>query len=181
MWLNHGLEYQTGPYSVPILPALVTQFQTLFPATRSGQGHARCFILTLQAILVPRTASRTSNLRRAIATLFVVTIARSRYYTFMASVKLPWVRFWEMLWRAIPSPVSDGRLLLAVDDSINAKSGRKAFACQRSFEPYPGLLTRDPCETIKLALGRLGHVTQYSDHRHCQGRIRACRAIAAPS
>jgi hypothetical protein len=136
---------------VPILPALVTQFQALFPATRSGQGGARWLILTLQAILVPRTASRTSNLRRAIATLFDVTIARSRHYAFMAPVKLPWVRFWEMLWRAIPSPASDGRLLLAVVDSINAKSGPKLFACQRSFEPHPWLLARHPCETLKLA------------------------------
>ena len=47
-------------------------------------------MLTLQAILVPITASRTSNLLRAIATLFGVEIAQSRYYTFMASVKLPW-------------------------------------------------------------------------------------------
>jgi hypothetical protein len=61
------------------------------------------------------------------------------------------MRFWEMLWRAIPSPVSDGQLLLAVDDSINAKTGRKVFACQRSFEPHARLLARHPCETLKLA------------------------------
>ena len=64
-----------------ILPVLASQFQSLFPATHSGQERARWFILTLQAILVPITASRTSNLLRAIATLFGVTIAQSRYYT----------------------------------------------------------------------------------------------------
>jgi hypothetical protein len=116
------------------LPALASQFQSLFPATDNGRERGLWFILTLQAILVPITASRTSNLLRAIETLFGVRIAQSRYYTFMASVKLPWARLWELLWRAIPAPLTEGRLLLALDDSINAKTGRKVFACQRSFD-----------------------------------------------
>lgn len=119
---------------MPILPALATQFQSLFPATDHGQERWRWFMLTLQAILVPITASRTSNLRRTIATLFGVEIAQSRYYTFMASVKLAWGPVWEILWRAIPDPLTDGRLLLAVDDSINPKTGRKVFACQDTFD-----------------------------------------------
>ena len=80
------------------------------------------------------TASRTSNLLRAIATLFGVEIAQSRYYTFMASVKLRWEPIWEVHWRAIPDPLTDGRLLLALDDSINPKTGRKVFACQDTFD-----------------------------------------------
>jgi len=91
-------------------------------------------MLTLQAILVPITASRTSNLLRAIATLFGVQIGQSPYYAFMASVKLRWAGVWEVLWRAIPEPLTDGRLLLALDDSINPKTGRKVFACQTTFD-----------------------------------------------
>ena len=91
-------------------------------------------MLTLQAILVPITASRTSNLLRAIAALFGVEIAQSRYYTFMASVKLHWERVWEVLWRAIPNPLTEGRLLLALDDSVNPKTGRKVFGCQTTFD-----------------------------------------------
>ena len=87
-------------------------------------------MLTLKAILVPITVSRTSNLLRAIETLFGVSIAQWRYYTFMASVKLPWARLWEVLWRSIPSPLCDGQLVLALDDSINPKTGKKIFACQ---------------------------------------------------
>ena len=119
---------------MPILPALASQFQSLFHATRSGQERARWFILTLHAILVPIAASRTSNLLRAIAILFGVTIAQWRYCIFTASVKLPWVRFWHLLSRAIPSPLTDGWLLLALDDSINAWTGRNVFACQCSFD-----------------------------------------------
>jgi hypothetical protein len=66
--------------------------------------------------------------------LFGVAIDPWRYYTFMASVKLPWTAIWETLWRAIPSPASDGRLLVALDDSVNAKTGKQIFACQRTFD-----------------------------------------------
>jgi hypothetical protein len=91
-------------------------------------------LLTLKAILVPITVSRTSNLVRAIETLFGVSIAQWRYYTFMASVKLPWDGVWEALWRAIPSPLVAGRLLVGLDDSINPKTGKKIFGCQRTFD-----------------------------------------------
>jgi hypothetical protein len=117
-----------------ILPALAREFQFLFPLTDHGRERFHWFLLTLKAILVPITVSRTSNLLRAIETLFGVRIAQWRYSTFMASVKLPWDAVWEALWRAIPSPLVAGRLLLALDDSINPKTGKKIFACQRTFD-----------------------------------------------
>ena len=117
-----------------ILPALARDFQFLFPLTDKGRERVHWFLLTLKAILVPITVSRTSNLLRAIETLFGVSIAQWRYYTFMASVKLPWEGVWEALWRAIPSPLVAGRLLLGLDDSINPKTGKKIFACQKTFD-----------------------------------------------
>ena len=117
-----------------ILRTLARDFQFLFPLTEKGQERFHWFVLTLQAILVPITVSRTSNLLRAIETLFGVSIAQWRYYTFMASVKLPWEAVWEILWRAIPSPLVAGRLMVALDDSINPKTGKHIFACQRTFD-----------------------------------------------
>jgi hypothetical protein len=117
-----------------ILPTLARDFQFLFPLTENGQERFYWFLLTLKAILVPITVSRTSNLLRAIETLFGVSIAQWRYYTFMASVKLPWDGVWEALWRAIPSPLVAGRLLLLLDDSVNPKTGKKIFACQKTFD-----------------------------------------------
>ena len=117
-----------------ILRTLARDFQFLFPLTDHGQERFHWFVLTLKAILVPITVSRTSNLLRAIETLFGVSIAQWRYYTFMASVKLPWEGVWETLWRAIPNPLVAGRLVLALDDSINPKTGKKIFACQRTFD-----------------------------------------------
>ena len=66
-----------------ILRTLAREFQCLFPLTENGQEHFRWLVLTLQAILVPITISRTSNLLRAIETLFGVSIAQWRYYTFI--------------------------------------------------------------------------------------------------
>jgi hypothetical protein len=119
---------------MPILPALARDFQFLFPLTAHGRERFHWFLLTLKAILVPITVSRTSNLLRAIETLFGVSIAQWRYYTFMASVKLPWDGVWEALWRAIPSPLVAGRLLVGLDDSLNPKTGKKIFGCQRTFD-----------------------------------------------
>ena len=62
-----------------ILRNLARDFQFLFPLTDHGQERFHWFVLTLQAILVPITVSRTSNLLRAIETLFGVRIAEWRY------------------------------------------------------------------------------------------------------
>jgi hypothetical protein len=117
-----------------MIPALAHDLQGAFLDSRSGRERMQWFMLTLQAIIVPITISRTSNLLRAIMMLFGVDIAQWRFYTFMASVKLPWRALWQRLWRMIPQPLTAGRLLLALDDSINAKTGRHIFACQRSFD-----------------------------------------------
>ncbi|MGB5560140.1 MAG: transposase, partial [Paracoccaceae bacterium] len=119
-------------------------------------------MLTVQAILVPITPSRTSNLLRAIATLFGVEIAQSRYYTFMASVKLRWASVWELLWGAIPDPLTEGRLVVALDDSINPKTGRKVFGAQHTFDhaaktnqsQYPWAQTIVTVGLLKVIHGR---------------------------
>jgi hypothetical protein len=61
-------------------------------------------------------------------------IGKKRFYTFMASPKLPWTRLWHSLWKLIPEPTSDGRLLLALDDCINPKTGKEIFGCDRVFD-----------------------------------------------
>lgn len=70
--------------------------------------------------------------------------------------------FWEILWRAIPEPLTDGRLLLALDDAINPKTGRKVYACQDTFDhtaktnqsPFPWAQTIVTVGLLKLTHGR---------------------------
>ena len=120
---------------MPILPALAVPFQGLFPRSNHGQERARWFLLTLQAILLPITASRTSHLLRTLATLCGVVLGAAKYSTFMASVQLPWAPVWAVRWRAIPAPLTAGRWLVALDDAIKAKTGTQVFACPRRCDP----------------------------------------------
>jgi len=117
-----------------ILRDLLSPLQALFPTSEEGLQRRTWFACTLLSMVVPFTPSRTSNLLRSLRTLFGVEVDESCYYTFMASKKLPWHRLWATLWRLIPDPLSAGRLLVALDDSINPKTGKKIFACQHHFD-----------------------------------------------
>lgn len=117
-----------------ILRDLLAPLQTVFPDSEKGRERAVWFTYTLLALLIPLTTARTSNLLRSLQNLFGLSISKRRYYTFMASPKLPWQRIWEILWQCIPQAVTDGRLIVALDDSINAKTGKSIFACQHFFD-----------------------------------------------
>ena len=117
-----------------ILSTLLDEFHAVFPRGVRGQLHGSCFLLTLKALLIPLAPARAASLRRVIAVVFGVTLSRSAYYRFMASARLPWTALWVRLWRGTPSPLTDGRLILGLDDSINPKTGRKIFGCQTTFD-----------------------------------------------
>lgn len=112
-----------------ILRDLLHPLQRAFSDSPLGRERAHWFVFTLLAVIVPFTSSMTSNLLRSLQTLFGLNPGQRRFYTFMASPKIPWQRLWREIWRRIPQPLVDGRLLLALDDSINNKSGRKIFGC----------------------------------------------------
>ena len=117
-----------------ILRDLLKPLQNVFPNTDNGRERFVWFAYTMVAILVPVTSARSSNLLRTLQSLFGLSISQRRFYTFMASPKMPWQRIWHSLWERIPQPLTDHRLLLALDDSINPKTGKKIFACQRFFD-----------------------------------------------
>ncbi len=112
-----------------ILRDLLTPLQEEFTETAQGQKRKVWFAYTLLAIVVPFTSSITSNLLRALQTLFGMEIKSQKYYRFMASTTLPWKGLWRTMWSLIPSPATDGRIMVALDDSINPKSGKKIFGC----------------------------------------------------
>lgn len=112
-----------------ILRDLLKSLQAAFSDTPREQERALWFVFALLAVIIPFTASTSSNLLRALESLFGFSLTRWRFYRFMASPKLPWERLWSILWARIPDPLVAGRLLVALDDSINNKSGRKVFGC----------------------------------------------------
>ena len=118
-----------------ILHSLLDELKKEFIWSRKGKERGTWFIYTLLAIIIPFTSSKTSNLFRMLETLFgFVGIKKKRYYTFMASSKIPWEGLWSRIWHMIPNPKTDGKLLIALDDCINPKTGKKIFACSRVFD-----------------------------------------------
>jgi len=128
-----------------IIKQLLTPLQESFSNTSQGQRRKRWFIYTLMACIVPFTSSMTSNLIRSMKTLFGLKLSKQRFYAFMASSTLPWGKLWMQVWKLIPNPATRGRIILALDDSINPKTGKKIFGCAHfhnhasngNQSPYP--------------------------------------------
>ena len=99
-----------------ILRDLLRPLQAHFSDTDLGRERSSLFAYTLLAVIVPFTSSMTSNLLRSLITLFGIEIKKKRFYTFMASSTLPWQKLWQTVWGLIPSPETEGRLLVALDD-----------------------------------------------------------------
>lgn len=117
-----------------ILRDLLLPLQTHFSQSDLGRERASLFVYTLLSVIMPFTSSMTSNCLRCLETLFGFEIKKKRFYTFMASSSLPWRNIWSTVWSLIPSPETEGRLLVAVDDFINPKVGKNIFACETIFD-----------------------------------------------
>jgi len=117
-----------------ILRDLLSPLQAHFSDTDLGRERASLFVYTVLAIIVPFTSSMTSNLWRCLETLFGIEIKQKRFYTFMASSTLPWTKLWQTVWGLIPSPETDGRVMIALDDCINPKVGKTIFGCETIFD-----------------------------------------------
>jgi hypothetical protein len=117
-----------------ILRDILRPLQSEYSSSNLGIDRSRLFVYALLAFIVPFTSSISSNILRSLNTLFGISVNRRRFYTFMASNKLPWLKIWPRLWSAIPNPLTDGHLLVALDDFINPKTGRKIFGCSNIFD-----------------------------------------------
>jgi DDE superfamily endonuclease len=117
-----------------ILRDLLRPLQAHFSDTDLGRERSSLFAYTLLAVIVPFTSSITSNLLRSLVALFGIEIKKKRFYTFMASSTLPWQKLMSTVWGLIPSPETEGRLLVALDDFINPKIGKSIFGCETIFD-----------------------------------------------
>lgn len=117
-----------------ILRNILSPLQEEFKHRCNGDERGVWFAYTLLAVITHFTSSRSANLLRCLQTLFGLSLSQRRFYTFMASSKLPWKRLWIVVWSLIPEPAVNGRLLLALDDTINPKTGKKIFGCASFFD-----------------------------------------------
>ena len=134
-----------------ILHDILKPLQNEFSSSKLGNQRSRWFVYALLSFIIPFTSSISSNIFRCMHTFFGIDINKRRFYTFMASTKLPQDRLWSKLWNTIPEPLTDGRLLVALDDFINPKTGKKIFGCSHIFDhaaksnqtKYPWIGVRD--------------------------------------
>lgn len=163
-----------------ILPELLEKLKAQFQDSRKGEERGAWFIHTLLSIIIPFTSSRTSNLLRCLETLFGLVIAKKRYYRFMASPKIPWRRLCSCLWKMIPAPKTDGRVILVLDDCINPKTGREIFGCERRFDhgskqnqsKYPRAQNIVVVALLKKIKGRWAALPLMHRFYHCKKELR---------
>jgi len=142
-----------------ILRDLLTPLQQTFSETALGQQRKVWFVYTLLAVAVPFTSSITSNVLRTLRTLFGLELESQRFYAFMASSTLPWQRLWRVLWALIPNPTTVGRVMVALDDSINTKTGKRIFGCGHFHDhAAKGNQSDYPWSQCMLAIGLLKRI-----------------------
>jgi len=117
-----------------ILHDIFKPLQDEFSSSKLGSQRSKWFVYVLLSFIVPFTSSISSNILRCMHAFFGIDLNRRRFYTFMASNKLPWDKLWSKLWNIIPEPLTDGRLIVALDDFINPKIGKKIFGCSTVFD-----------------------------------------------
>jgi len=117
-----------------ILRSILLPLQAKFSNSKLGQERANWFTQSLLAAIIPFSSSITANLLRTVQILFGLNVTQRRFYTFMASPKLPWQQLWHSLWGMIPEPQTDNRIMIALDDFINPKSGKKIFGCANFYD-----------------------------------------------
>ena len=118
-----------------ILRDLLPPLQTAFSPTPLGRERAQWFLSTLLAVVEPFTSSMTSNISSPLlTTLFGLSLVDDGSIPSWPRRPCPWERLWRVLWDLIPARLSDGRLVLALDDFINPKVGREIFGCEAIFD-----------------------------------------------
>ena len=117
-----------------ILRDILLPLKAYFSDADLGRERASLFVYTLLSITVSFTSSMTSNCYRCLETLFGISIKKKRFYTFIASSTIPWFDLWRTVWSLIPSPQTDGRIIMALDDFINPKAGKHIFGCKTIFD-----------------------------------------------
>ena len=80
-----------------ILNDILKPLQNAFSSTKLGADRGTWFSYAILAFIIPFTTSISSNVLRCINTLFGLNLNKRRFYTFMASNKIPWDKLWVLI------------------------------------------------------------------------------------
>ncbi|MEI6422926.1 MAG: transposase, partial [Lentisphaerota bacterium] len=77
---------------------------------------------------------RISAIFRRFALMMAGKATIKKFYNFLNSGKLPWDALWRVLAGLIGDPSVGGRLLIALDDTLYGKTGKKIAGCATHFD-----------------------------------------------
>ena len=85
-------------------------------------------------MILPIGSAMSSHIHRKLEQVLYFSISKTRFYRFMSSKVFNWDIIWMKIFKLIPYPETNDRLILALDDSITPKSGKKIFGCESFFD-----------------------------------------------
>ncbi len=77
---------------------------------------------------------RISSIFRCFSNFIPSHFTLKRFYNFINSGKIPWRKLWDALLLELGDPSVDGRILLALDDELSPKTGKKIQDCATHFD-----------------------------------------------
>ncbi|WP_440993528.1 hypothetical protein, partial [Cysteiniphilum litorale] len=92
------------------LQPLLDHLQALFK--RSTQ-KGRLFSAVILAMIIPIGSGISSQIYRKLVQIVGYSLSKTRFYRFMASKCFNWDVIWKAIFKLIPLPLTDGRLIIA--------------------------------------------------------------------
>jgi hypothetical protein len=113
------------------LHPLLVSLQEIF---KRSHKKGQLFSAVILAMILPIGTAMSSHIHRKLEQVLYFSINKTRFYRFMASKTFNWDSIWMKVFKLIPSPTTNGRLIVALDDSMTPKSGKKIFGCEHFFD-----------------------------------------------
>jgi hypothetical protein len=113
------------------LHPLLVSLQEIF---KRSHKKGKLFSNILLAMILPIGTAMSSHIHRKLEQVLYFSISKTRFYRFMGSKVFNWDNIWLKVFKLIASPETKGRLIVALDDSMTPKSGKKIFGCENFFD-----------------------------------------------
>ena len=113
------------------LKPLLNHLQAVF---KRSAHKGQLFSAVILTMILPIGSGISSQIYRKLVQIVGYSISKTRFYRFMASKCFNWDTVWRAVFKLIPSPLTDGRLILALDDSTTPKSGKEIFGCEHFYD-----------------------------------------------
>ena len=113
------------------LHPLLVSLQEVF---KRSHKKGNLFSAVILAMILPIGTAMSSHIHRKLEEVLYFSISKTRFYRFMSSKVFSWDKIWMKIFKLIQSAETNDRLIVALDDSMTPKSGKKIFGCENFFD-----------------------------------------------